>query len=201
MVRATFMEHTNWMAPLLAALVVMTMAPLSLEAQAQTAPLRKAPSARPKTPWPRALPKPLPGPPGRQNMVDHLMSLPPEQQQQFMRNNPRFRSLPPLQQQRIQQRLEQFNSLPPARQQALRERYELFRQLPPEQQNEARSLYRQWNQYPPDRRRALLQGFRRLRDTPPDQRQETMDSEEFRNRFNDGEQQTLRGLVNLLPGE
>lgn len=170
-------------------------------APAQQGALRKTPAPRPKAAWPRALPKPLPGPAARQGMVDHLMSLTPEQQQQFMRNNPRFLSLPPLQQQRIRERLEQFNSLPPARQQALRERYELFRQLPPEQQNEARALYRQWSQYPPDRRQALLRGFRRLRDAPPGQRQQMMESEEFRNRFSDGEQQTLRGLVNLLPGE
>ncbi|GEM_PF-2269333 len=136
----------------------------------------------------------------RQNLVDHLMSLSPEEQQRFMRTNPQFRSLPPLQQQRIQQRLQQFNSLPPQRQQALRERYELFRQLPPEQQDRARALYRQWMRYPPDRRQELLQGFRRLRDASPEERQKLLQSDEFHNRFSESEQETLKGLAELLPG-
>lgn len=134
-----------------------------------------------------------------QNMVDHLLSLPPEQQQQFMRNNPRFRNLPPEQQERIQKRLEQFNTLPQKRREALRERFELFRQLPPEQQDRARTLYRQWMQYPPDRRQHLMREFRQLRDASPEERQQRLGSDDFRNRFSDREQETLRGLADLLP--
>lgn len=148
----------------------------------------------------RGVASPAPSVPrAHQNMVDHLMSLPPEQQQQFMRNNPRFQSLPPQQQQNIQRRLEQFNNLPPQKRDALRERYELFRQLPPEQQDQARALYRQWNQEPADRRQEMLRSFRQLRDASPAERQQMMQGDEFRNRFSDREQQTLKGLVNLLP--
>ena len=136
----------------------------------------------------------------RQNMIDHLMSLPPEQQKEFMRTNPRFQRLPPEQQENIQRHLQQFNSLPPERREALRERFELFRQLPPEQQDRARGLYRQWTQHSPERRQELMREFRQLRDASPEDRRQRLESDEFRNRFSDREQETLRGLVDLLPG-
>src|SRR5579884_2006601 len=135
----------------------------------------------------------------RQNLVDHLMSLSPEEQQRFMRTNPQFRSLPPLQQQRIQQRLQQFNSLPPQRQQALRERYELFRQLPPEQQDRARALYRQWMRYPPDRRQELLQGFRRLRDASPGNGRSSCKATSFTTGSAKASRRLLRAWPNCFP--
>ena len=137
----------------------------------------------------------------RQNMIDQLMSLPPEQQKEFMRNNPRFQRLPPRQQEMIQNRLEEFNSLPPQRREALRERFELFRRLPPEQQDRARALYRDWTEYPPPRRQELMRQFRQLRDAPPEERKQIIESDDFRNRFSSREQETLRGLVDLLPRE
>ena len=133
------------------------------------------------------------------NMIDHLMSLPPEQQKEFMRTNPRFQNLPPRQQENIQRRLEQFNSLPPERREALRERFDLFRQLSPEQQEHARALYGQWRQYPPERRRELMREFRQLLDASPEERRQRMEGDEFRNRFSDQERETIQGLVDLLP--
>ena len=135
----------------------------------------------------------------QQNLVDHLMSLDPEQQKEFMRNNPRFQNLPPGQQENIQKRLQQFNNLPPAKREALRERFELFRQLPEEQQDRARGLYRQWNQHSPERRQELMREFRGLRDVSPDERRQRIHSEEFGNRYSEREQELLRGLVELLP--
>ena len=135
----------------------------------------------------------------RQNLVDYLMSLSPEQQQQFMRNSPRFRNLPPRQQEMVQQRLEEFNGLPVVRREALRERYELFRQLAPEQQERARFLYRQWLAHAPERRQEMMREFRQLRDASPGERGRRIESEEFRARYSDREQETLRGLVELIP--
>lgn len=156
------------------------------------------PAARPRNP-----PKLHPGAGLRahQNMVEHLMSLPPDQQKEFMNNNPRFRNLPPQQQENIRRRLEQFNQLPPDRRQALRERFELFRQLPPEQQDRARALYRQFTQMPADRRQQVMREFRQLREATPEERNQMLQSDEFKNRFSEREQETLRGFLELLPPE
>ncbi len=146
-------------------------------------------------------------PPGRKapraqdhrNMVDHLMTLPPEQQREFMQHDPGFQSLPPGQRQNIEKRLREFNDLPPGRREALRERFELFRQLSPEQQDHARALYRQWSQHPPARRQELMREFRQLREGSPEDRRRRLEGEEFRNRYTESEQELLRGLVDLLP--
>lgn len=139
------------------------------------------------------------GIPSRQNMVDHLMAMSPDEQREFMRHSPRFQRLPPQQQENVQQRLEEFNHLPPEKREALRERYELFRQSPPEKQDRARGLYREWNRQPPERRQEMREEFRNLREATAAERKRRLESEEFRGRYASKEQELLRGLVELLP--
>ena len=144
--------------------------------------------------------RPFPGPARKaagQNLVEHLMSMSPEEQQEFMRNDPRFQHLPSRQQENIQRRLEEFNKLPPTQRETLRERYELFQQLSPEQQDRARALYRQWHEQPAGRRRELRQEFQHLREATPEERKLRLESPEFRARFSEAERDLLRGLVDL----
>jgi hypothetical protein len=134
-----------------------------------------------------------------QNLVDHLMSLSPDEQRDFMQHDRRFQRLPPRQQENIQRRIEEFNKLPAARREALRERYELFRQLPPERQDRARALYRQWSRQREDRRQEMRREFRHLREATPEERKLRMESDEYRDRFSEEERGLLQGLVDLLP--
>lgn len=148
--------------------------------------------------------RPFPGPGrkavvARQNLVEQLMTLSPEQQREFMHDNPRFQRLPPQQQENIQRRLEEFNKLPPARREALRERYELFRQMSPEQQERARALFRKWNEQPVERRPELRRELKHLRESTPQERKVRIESEQFRGRFSESEREMLRGLVELGP--
>ena len=150
--------------------------------------------------------RPFPGPgrkapaaAARQNLAEQLMTLSPEEQREFMHDNPRFQKLPPQQQENIQRRLEEFNKLPPAQRETLRGRYELFRQLSPEQQERARTLYRKWNEQPVERRQELRRAIRHLRESTPEERKVRMESEQFRGRFSEGERELLRGLVELAP--
>ncbi len=175
-----------WMAVLLAA--------AALPAMAQ--PIRSGPGGPGRRPFPPGIGK-ASGP--RQNLIEHLMSLTPEEQQNFMREDPRFQRLPPRQRKIIQQRLEEFNHLPPARREALRERYELFQRLSPAQQERARALYRQWSEQPPERRLELRKELRRLRESAPEERKVRMESEAFQKRFSEEEQELLKGLAELLP--
>jgi hypothetical protein len=147
----------------------------------------------------RPFPKAVRKAPLRDNLVDRLMHMTPEEQREFMRNNPRFHRLPPRQQETIQQRLEEFNKLPPAEREALLERYEVFRQLPPEKQDRARALFRQWNQQPVERRPELRRELRHLREATPEERKLRMESDEFRSRFSESEREILRGLTELGP--
>lgn len=135
----------------------------------------------------------------RQNLVEQLMTLSPQEQRKFMHDNPRFQKLPPQQRENIQRRLEEFNRLPSARREALRERYEVFRQLSPEQQERARALFRKWNEQSVERRQELRREVRHLRESTPEERKVRMESEQFRAKFSDGERDLLRGLVELAP--
>lgn len=136
----------------------------------------------------------------RQNLVEQLMTLSPEEQREFMHDNPRFQKLPPQQQENIQRRLEEFNKMPPARREALRERYELFRRLTPEQQERARALFRKWNEQSVERRQELRREVRHLRESTPEERKVRMESEQFRAKFSEGERDLVRGLVELDGG-
>jgi hypothetical protein len=147
--------------------------------------------------------RPFP-PPGKtsaagQNLIERLMSLSPDEQREFLGNNPHFQRLSPAQRENIRRRLEEFNRLPPAQREALRERYDFFRQLSPEQQDRARALYRQWIRYPLERRQELRRELRRLRESSAEERRVRFDGEEFRNRFNEQERDLLRELSELFP--
>src|ERR1043166_2685531 len=97
-------------------------------------PLRRGPLA----PGPKGALRPRAA--AAREMILHLMSVSPAEQQAFMERNPRFLRMPPRQQENIRRRLADYNRLAPARREALRERFELFGQLTPEQQDRAREL-------------------------------------------------------------
>ena len=179
----------------LALLCLVAVLGLAIPAFAQR-PQKKNPAAGARPGQQRAMPA-RPGP--RQNVLDDLMSLPPERQKEFVRANPRFQSLPPRQREQVLRQMDKFNGLPPARREALRERYELFRQLPAERQDHARALYRRWSQFAPQRRQELMREFRQLRDGSPEDRRHRLESDDFRNRYGDSERELLRGLLELNP--
>jgi len=74
----------------------------------------------------------------------------------------------------------------------------MFNQLPPERQDEARRLFRQFNQLPPERQGLLREEFQNLRAMPEGDRRNRIESDDFRNRFNNREQRFLRGFADLL---
>lgn len=54
--------------------------------------------------------------------IERLQDMPPNRQEQFLRNNQRFQNLPPEQQAQIRERLQAWNRLTPEQQQNLRDR-------------------------------------------------------------------------------
>ncbi len=125
--------------------------------------------------------------------------LPLPQQEQKLRQDPKFQNLPPEQQQKLLDRLQRFDSLPPDGKAKLLNRMETFEHLTPQQQQQARGLFQQYKALPQDRRSKVSQAYHQLRDLPQDQRSQLLDSEEYRNNFSDQERDLLRGMMNLTP--
>jgi hypothetical protein len=123
--------------------------------------------------------------------------LPPAQQEKTLEQDPLFRSLPADRQQHLLDRLRSFNNLPPDKQQKILNRMETYEHLPQEKQAEARSLFQQYHSLPSDQKIQMSQAYHKLRNMSPEQRTQYMNSDEFRNSFNDQQRELLRGMNEL----
>ena len=137
------------------------------------------------------------GGPGRGEaaLIERWSQMPPEQRRKALEK------LAPERRRRIEEQLRQYQNLTPEQRQQLRFRSEMFGQLPPERQEVARRLFRQFNQLPPDRQNMVREEFQNLRAMPPADRRARIQSEEFREKYDNREQMFLRQFSRLLnPG-
>lgn len=139
------------------------------------------------------------GGPHLQQWMQSHSNLTPEQQQRALEREPGFRNLPPETQQRLRQRLTQLNNMSPQQRQRLLEHNEAMARLSPPQREQVRNAMRQFASLPPDRRREVARTFRQLRGMPESQRESLLNSESYRNRFNDQERSALSGLFSVEP--
>jgi len=123
--------------------------------------------------------------------------LPPEEQEQALKNDPAFQKLPPERQQLLRQRLQHFSTLPPQQQLRMLNRMETWEHLTPEQKQQARQVFNQMQQLPPERQRMVRTAVRDLRAMPPDQREKVIDSDRFKGMFSDQEREMMRGVTRL----
>ncbi|MDE3181047.1 MAG: DUF3106 domain-containing protein [Acidobacteriota bacterium] len=128
-----------------------------------------------------------------------LRDLPPDQQDQVLRNDAQFHRLPPARQQQIRANLRRWNNLNPHQRQVLRQREEILQSLSPAQRRELRTVFPAYRKLPAPQQRQVMNAFRRLRDMPSGQRQRFLSSPGFAQRFSPQQQDVLRGLSNLLP--
>ncbi len=138
--------------------------------------------------------------PHKGDWLRKYFSLPPNQQEQKLQQDPAYRTLPPSGQQHLLDRLRQFNSEPPQKKQQILNRMETYEHMTPEQQKTAQSLFQRYHALPEDRRARVSQEYRRLRGMPPEQRAQLMNSDEFRNNFNEDERDLLHGMTDLNVG-
>jgi hypothetical protein len=138
--------------------------------------------------------------PHRGDWLRKYFGLPPNQQEQQLEQDPAFRSLAPDKQQHLLNRLRSFNSQPIEKKQQILNRMETFEHMTPEQQKTAESLFQRYHSLPEDRRSQISQAYRRLRGMPPEQRAQVMNSDEFRNSYNEDERDLLRGMTDLNVG-
>jgi Protein of unknown function (DUF3106) len=140
----------------------------------------------------------LKGPgPHKGDWLRKYFGMSPSQQEKSLEQDPVFKSLPPDKQEHLLNRLRSFNSLPPNKQQAILNRMETYEHLPPEKQAEARTLFQQYHGLPPDQKTQMSQAYHKLRNMTPEQRAQYMNSDEFRNSFDDQQRELLRGMNDL----
>ncbi len=140
----------------------------------------------------------LKGPgPHKGDWLRKYFGMSPSQQEKTLEQDPMFKSLPADKQEHLLNRLRSFNSLPPNKQQAILNRMETYEHLPPEKQAEARTLFQQYHGLPPDQKTQLSQAYHKLRGMTPEQRTQYMNSDEFRNSFDDQQRELLRGMNDL----
>lgn len=123
--------------------------------------------------------------------------LPPAEQERALNNDPQFQTLPTERQEKLRRRLREFNSLPAEKRQRIIKRMELFEHLSPEQQQRARDLYGRLRTLPEDRRRIVKRTAHNLRQFDAAERTRLLESDPYRNSFNDNERSLIRELTEL----
>jgi len=139
--------------------------------------------------------------PHRGEWLRKNQSLPPQEQERALRNDPAFRQLPPERQEQLINRLRNFNNRPPEERQRILNRMETFEHLPQGERQQVRNLYGQMRELPDDRRMAVRQAARQLSGMSPGERERMLNSPQFRRRFSPQEQNLVRGLAQLEPGQ
>lgn len=122
-------------------------------------------------------------------------NLPPEQQEQMLKQDPEFQKLAAEKQQHLLERLRRFNQLPPDQREKMIARMERFEQLSPEQRQRLQGFQQRLKELPEDRRDQVRKAFRHLHNMTPEQRQEVFDSPRFKQMFNDKEQELVKSMV------
>ena len=132
---------------------------------------------------------------------DQLKLMQPAEQEQFLRNNQRFRSLSPEQQALIRRRLRIWNNLPLEKREAVLEREQIWQMLPPAQRRLVReSILPRWQTLPVARRQAILRKLRELRALDGVQRNARLSDGGFLAGMSEEDRQMLRDLVSLGVG-
>jgi Protein of unknown function (DUF3106) len=133
--------------------------------------------------------------------LERLEDMPPDRQEQFLRNNQRFKMLPPDQQAQIRQRLEAWNKLSPQQPQDLRQRLQVWEKMTPTQrQYVQQTLLPRWQALPPERRQAIMQKLHSLRDLSEPDRQAKLSDPNFTLGLSVEDRDTLNELAHLHVG-
>ena len=148
---------------------------------------------------------------------EKLRSLPPEQQEKFLKNNPYFRSLPSERQQQISGALRggdrhphspgffsKLRDLPPDQQEKVLQNDARFQSLPPERQQQIRENLQHWNVATPEQRQMLREREEIVQSLSAEQRDQLRQIfPRWRQLPNDRRQALMRSFLKLrdLPPE
>lgn len=131
-----------------------------------------------------------------------LSKLPPQKQEQVLRQDQAFQRLPPEKQQQVLKRLKWFNTLPPDKQEAVLQRMRRLGEMTPEQRNGLERLFQDWKTLPPPRQQQMRQAYANLRKLPPQQQEARLNNPNFQLRHSPQEIDMLRRALALdLPND
>jgi len=125
--------------------------------------------------------------------VERLVNLSPEERKKALQK------LPPDRRKQLEERLREYDRLTPAQKAKLHGQYQSFSGLSVEQQARLRRLYQRFNNFPPDRQGALRTEVQKMQTLSDSERRSRMNSDEFRNRYNQREQALLAELAKAVP--
>jgi hypothetical protein len=142
---------------------------------------------------------------------EKLRSLPPEQQEKFLKNNRYFQSLSPERQQQIRDFLRsgdqhphspgffgQLRDLPPDQQDKVLKNDARFQSLPPERQQQIRENLQRWNAATPEQRQMLREREEIVESLSPEQRDQLRQIfPRWRQLPNDRRQALMQSFVKL----
>ena len=132
--------------------------------------------------------------PGPGKKMGTLLSLPPDQREKALENDPGFRRLPPDRQAALRERLRNFNNMTPEQQKRIRDRIRFMASLSDEQQKVIRQSNRELQTLPQDRQVMVHKALRHLSQMDPQGREQVLNSDRFKNTFSEQE----RGILTRL---
>jgi len=124
-------------------------------------------------------------------------TMPEQQRQHALENDPSFKRLNPQQQQRYKTQLNQFNSKTPQQQQKIINRMDAWDHLSEPQKQQARTTYGQLKTMPADRQQQVNSAYKRLRAMPPSARQQVMNSPEFQGKYSEQERNVIKNMTDI----
>ena len=125
--------------------------------------------------------------------VERLVKMNPEERKKALQK------LPPERRKQLEERLRQYDRLTPEQKAKLYGQYQNFSGLSAEQQAHLRKLFQRFNNFPPERQGALRAEVQKMQALPDADRRARMNSDEFRNRYNQREQALLAELAKAVP--
>jgi hypothetical protein len=121
----------------------------------------------------------------------NTMQLPPQERQQKLEQDPRFRQLPPQRQQQLLHRLQAFDAMPPQEQRRVLNRMEMIEHLPPDEQRRTEALFGEFRALAPQRKQMMRHTLRQMRTMPPDARLHFLGSPQIRSTYSPDEVRML----------
>jgi hypothetical protein len=128
-------------------------------------------------------------------------TLPPDQQEKLLRNDPNFKRLPPERQAELIERLRKFNNMTPEQRQRALNRMQFIASLSPQQRQQIREANVKLQGLPQDRQVMVHKALRHLRQMDPQQRQQIFESDRFKSTFSEQERGILTSLSAINPPE
>ena len=136
----------------------------------------------------------------KQEFVRRLSALPPDQQEQLLRNSAAFQNLPAPEQQRILEGVRHWNAAgrPPGQLQEMIEHqhapgfFEQLRGMPPEEQERVMQNDARFQTLPPERQQQIRQNLNRWNAATPEERQLLLQREQIVQSFSPQQRDQLR---------